>query len=123
MDDPFVMGVLEGIHKLLDDRERLIAADWAALQPLGERGSLDQLHYDRPFLNAVNRGDVGVIQRRKHASFAAETRHSIRIPSEFFRNDLDRHLAPEFCVRSNVNLAHSAFADLAAELVMSDAQQ
>jgi hypothetical protein len=44
----------------------------------------------------MNGGDVGVIERREDLRFALESRHAFGVTSKGFRQDLQRHVAPEF---------------------------
>ena len=52
------------------------------------------------FLEAVDRGDVRMIQGREHFRFALKTREPIGIDRERGGQDLDRDLALEFRVAS-----------------------
>ena len=77
--------------------------------------ALDQLHHDRAdavaVLQAVDRRDVGMVQRRQHLGFALEARQALGIGGERRRQDLDRHLALEPRVGGAIDLAHTAGAE------------
>ena len=70
-------------------------------------------------LDLVDRGDVGVIQRRQHLGLAAEACHALGILSEELGQHFDRHLTSELGVFGTVHLAHATFAQLAGYLEMS----
>ena len=56
------------------------------VNPIGKSRPLDQLHDERTgtvgFLDTVNRGDIGMIQRRERTRFAIEPGQALRILSE-----------------------------------------
>ena len=87
----------------------------ASASPFGERLAVDELEHEKPdlirVLEAVNRADVRMIQRREHARFAIEAREPAGIAREGVRQHLDRHLAAELRVPGAVDLAHAADAD------------
>lgn len=61
--------------------------DFGALgDPVGERGTLDQLHHERgdpaTVLEAVDAGDVRVVERREDFRFALEADEPILIVRE-----------------------------------------
>jgi hypothetical protein len=64
-----------------------------------QRRSLDQLEHQRAgaarFLDAVDRGDVRVVERRQRLRLALEPREPLGVGRERVREDLQRHLAPE----------------------------
>ena len=58
-------------------------------------------------LDAVDRGDIGVIQRRQHARFALEPRQPFGIRGEDRRQDLDRDFTSECGIACAIHLAHA----------------
>jgi hypothetical protein len=58
----------------------------------GFRGTFDQFHHKSidavRFLEAVNRSDIRVIQRREHLGFSPEAGETVRIDGERFGEDL-----------------------------------
>ena len=62
-------------------------------------------------LEAVNRGDVRMVQRGQHLGFAPEPREPIRIERERFGQDLQRDVAIQLCVARAIHLAHPACAE------------
>ena len=63
-----------------------------------------------PF-EAVDRSNVRVVQRREDLRFAPEACDPLGIRGESRRQNLDRHLSPERCVRGTVHLAHPSGAE------------
>ena len=86
-------------------------------EPLGERLALDQLQHERArrrcraLLEAVDRADVRMVERREHPRFALEAREPLGIRREDVRQDLDRDVAPELRVARAIDLAHPARAE------------
>ena len=74
------------------------------------------------FFEAVDRGDVGMIQRRERLRFAREPREPIGIVRERVRQDLDRDVAIQLRVARAIHLAHAAFADLRGDFVDAEAR-
>ena len=71
------------------------AADrWCAGDDLSQRPPLDELHHQRAdtiaFLESVNGGDVGMIQRGEDLRLAPEPRQRIVIVKQRIRQNLDR---------------------------------
>ena len=77
------------------------------LNPLRERGTLDELEHERILLEAVNARDVRMIQRREELGFALEPRQTFAIVRELFRKNFDRDVALELRVTRAVNLTSS----------------
>ena len=66
---------------------------------------------------AVDRGDVRMVQRREHFRFALKARQPIVVSGERGGQDLDRDLALQLRVGRAIHLAHPAFADRARDFV------
>ena len=66
---------------------------------------------------AVNRGDVGVIQRRQHLCFALKSGEPFGIVCERFRQNFDGHVAPELGVVGLIHLAHAARTNVREDFV------
>ena len=69
---------------------------------------------------AVDRGDVGMIQRRQHFRFALKTGEPFGIVRERFRQNFDGYVAPELGVVRLIHFAHSARADGAEDFVRAE---
>jgi hypothetical protein len=90
------------------------------LDPLGERRPLHQLHDQRAILDAVDRGDVGMIERGQHLRLAREARHPRRVAGEIFGDQLDRDFASELAVGGAIHLAHGALTELGRDAIVRD---
>ena len=78
MDDAFFVRRFERLGHLLRDGERLIFRNRsAALDAFRQRLAGNEFHDEVTragvFFQSVNRGDVGMIQRRQHFRFALKT--------------------------------------------------
>ena len=71
-------------------------------------------------VQAVDRADVGMVQRGENLRLAFEARHSPGVLGEGRRQHLQRDVAAELHVGSPIDLAHSAGADLLGNLVVSE---
>ena len=93
---PFVRG-LERLGDLAGDREGLVERERPALQPLGEVFALDELHDEGAdaarLLEAVDRGDVGVLELGEDLRLALEAREAFGVGGERLGEDLDGDLA------------------------------
>jgi hypothetical protein len=85
-----------------------------ALEPRGQRFPFHQLEDQARdairLFQPVNRADVRVIQRGKHARLAHKPRAAFGIAGEVRRQTLDRDVATELAVARAVHLAHAARA-------------
>ena len=76
--------------------------------------ALDKFHHEgvqpRRLLEAVNRGDVGMIQRRERLRLALEPRHAFGVTRERVRQYLDCDLAAQRRVGRAIHLTHAPFA-------------
>ena len=89
-----------------------------------ERGALDELENQEAnvvrFLEAVDRADVGMVERREHPRFAREAGESIGMARERGWQDLDRDVAPKFRVVRTVHFAHAARAQQRVQAIPTD---
>ena len=72
-------------------------------------------------LEAVDRGDVGMVQRRQRLRFAVEARQAVRIRGHRSRQHLDGDLAREVRVGRAIDLSHSAHANLGSDFIRAEA--
>ena len=76
--------------------------------PIGERGALDQLEYQRVdgagVFHAVDRGDVRVIERGEHVRFARESREPLGVGRKRVGQDFQCDLAPQLGVARTIDL-------------------
>ena len=104
--------------------DRLVDGNRSALQALGEILALDELEHQVRlpvrFLEAVDGGDVGVVERGEDLRLALETSEPLGIARHIGGQHLDRHLAVELGVGRPVDLAHSARAEGRDDLVRAE---
>ena len=72
-------------------------------------------------LEAVDRGDVRVVELREELRLALESRQALLVLGERRGQDLDRDLALQPRVGRAVDLAHPALAELGGDLVGAEA--
>ena len=115
MDDAALVRGVQGIGDLSRDRERVSERQRTLRDPFRQRLALDELEHECgaaiDVLEAINRADVGMIQRRQHARFALEAREALRIGREDVRQDFDRDVATELLIMGAIDLAHAANAE------------
>ena len=103
----------------------LVERQRAARDPLRQVLTLDQLHHERPrvarTLEAVDLGDVGMIERRQRLGLALETRQPLGVAGNRRRQRLQRDVAAQRRVARPIDLAHPAGAEQGQHLVRSDA--
>ena len=84
-----------------------------------------QLHHQRAraaaVLDAVNLGDVRMIERRECLRLAFEAHQAVGVGGERLGQDLERDVASEFRVARSIHLAHATGAKRAEDLVLIDA--
>ena len=98
---------------------------------VGERLAVDQLQdegFDRQprawrrlaLMHAVNRPDVGMVERRQEAGLAFEAGASVGIGQPEIGQDLERDVAAERRVAGPIDQAHAARAEQSGDLVRSE---
>ena len=70
---------------------------------------------------AVDDGDVRVVQRRERASLAHESRESVGVLREDLWQDLDCDIATKSRIARAIHLAHAAQTDLVGNFIWSKA--
>ena len=97
----------------------------ATLQSEGEVFPFDQLENQERlvirFVEAVDRGDVRVIERREHLRFPFEPGEPLRVPCYVRGKDFDRDVTPELLVARAIHLADPALAEFGDDLVGAEA--
>ena len=80
---PLLVCGLEGFGDLPRDRQHVVRGNRAAGDPIGERCAVDQLEDQRldavRLLDTVDSGNVWMVQRGEHLSFAPEAREPVGI--------------------------------------------
>jgi hypothetical protein len=103
---------LERCRDLERYAHRLIGRDRSLGDPVRERRPIDELHDDNGLvagpLEAVDRRDVRMIQRREDLRFALKAREAILVFGDGFGEDLDGHVALETRVGRTIDLTHAA---------------
>ncbi len=120
MDDATLVSDIECIDNLARDRHRLRRWHWPPHDAIGERRPLDQLHHQRVVLDAVDGGDIRMIEGGEDLRLAREARQPGRIRGQGGRDQLDRNVASELGVGGAIHLAHGTLAEFGAEAVVGD---
>ena len=127
MDDAVAVAVrgFEGFGDLPRDAERLVQRQGALGEPLGQGRALDQLHDEATvavrLCQAVNVRDIGVVERGQNLGLALEAGQPVLIGCHGGRQDLQGHLTLQLGVAGPIDLAHTARAEMADDLVGSEA--
>src|ERR1051326_2371663 len=115
----------ERVGDLARDCHCLVQRNRTAADPIGERRPFDELENQRRrvvrLLEAVNRRDVGMVERREELRFADESVEPIGIARKQDRQNLERDAAIEFDVARAIDLAHPAGADPLHDFIAGDA--
>ena len=102
----------------------LIDRNRSAVDSLGQCLSRHKLQHQVVHIialfNTMNRGDVGMIQRGKKASFTFESRQSLFVLGENFRENFDSDFTTELGVPGFVHFAHSAGTNGGEDFVLSE---
>ena len=95
-------------------------------QPLRQCRALDKLEDERlhaiRFFESVNRGDVGMIERREDLRFAFEAREAIGIEGEQLGQDFEGDVAIQLGVARAIHLAHSAAAERREDFIWTESK-
>ncbi len=73
------------------------------------------------FLEAMDRGDVRVVERGEHLRFALEARQALRIGGKHLGQDLQGDVPPEPRVAGAIHLAHPTRAERTDDFVKANA--
>ena len=118
---------LERLGDLPRDRQRLVQRNRALRDPIGQRRAHRRAPVRRApscrlqrLFEAVDRRDVGMIQRRQELRLALEAREAVRIGGEELGQDFQRDVAIEPRVARAIHLAHAARADGDDDLVSAE---
>jgi len=102
VDDPVLMGFLQGLRDLPRDEQGLVEGYRAALQPVGQILAFHQLEDEERLpvrlVQPVDGGDVGVVQGAGRLGLVLETPEPLGVLREVGMDDLERHLAREALV-------------------------
>ncbi len=110
VDDALLVCSLQPLRDLHEKRQRLVDRDRASSDPVRQGLALHHLHDQEAgvtlLLEAVECGDVVVIQRCENACLTLEAGESLWIGRHLLQEELDRHLAAELDVLGAVDLSH-----------------
>jgi len=124
VDDALLVGFLQGLGDLLGDLDGLPHGEGAAGEALREVLALDKLENQEPppvvLLEAVDLGDVGVVEGGEEAGLALEASQALRVRREGPGKHLDRHLAAEGRVLGAVDLTHATGAEAPADAIVGE---
>ena len=124
MDDARLVGGVEGTHDLPGDLDCLLDGEGPAIDAGGEGFAIDQLEHQgggaAVVFEAVDRGDVRVVEGSEHPRLALDAGQPLGVPRELGRQDLDRDLATEPGVARTVDFAHAARSERREDLERPD---
>ena len=104
--------------------EQGFSFQWPSRNSALQGQAIEKLHGDKRLVlmlaNLVDRANVGMIQGRGGAGFAAKPFQRMRIIGHIFREELERDEAPEFGVFGLVHDAHAPATEFLDHPVMRD---
>ena len=140
MHDPLVVGDLESLGDLARNRQR--RREWQptaasvllrdAGKHLRKRLAVHEFENEEPdgrllrivrsgrLLEAVDRADVGVVQRREHPGLALEASEAIRVARERAGQDLDGDITTQLRVPCLVDVTHPARSEQGGQLIAAE---
>ena len=124
MNDAFRVRRIERIGDFNGQRDGVFDLDGAAIDAVLERLPVEKFHGDERasaiFGNFVDGADVGMIQGRGGASFAAETFEGLRVLGDVVRQEFQRDEAAERNILGFIDNAHPPTAELFDDAEMRD---
>ena len=124
MDDAGRVVNFKRIRNLYPKVQKLVERDGFPLDAILQRHALQAFHNDEKpvlvFADIVDGADVRVIQRRRRTRFPLKSFARLRILSQLFRKELQRHAPAEALVFRLVHNAHPATTQLSDNAVMGD---
>ena len=124
MHDAALVRGVERVGDLRGDGQRLDERNRAAREPCLEVFALDQFHDEdgrsSAVLEAVDGGNVGVIQCRECPRFTLEACAALRISGGIVRQDFQRDVALQPGIAGAIDLAHAARAEPRTDLVWTE---
>ena len=121
MDDALLVRRFERVGDLSGDGQRLGQRDGAARDVRGEILAFDEFHHQGRevgrLLEAVDRGNVRVVQRGQDFSFRLEPCEAIRVAGDRCGQHLDRDGPLEIAVGGAIDLAHTTRTERAENLI------
>src|SRR6516165_6748039 len=115
MHDPGAVRRREGVEDIIGDAERFAPLEWPSPEARRERLALDELEDEARHAagleEAMDRGDVWVVERRQQLGLAFEARQTAAVLRDGRWQYFDRDPATQPHVGCAVHLAHPADAD------------
>ena len=125
MDDALFMRRLKRLGNLLGDVQRLFEGNRTFLDSLGQGWPFDQLQDQTMnpvgLFQAIDGGDVGMIERSQDMRFPLEADHALRVVGEDRRQNLEGNFTPQLGVGGAINLSHPALAEHLRDAIMRNA--
>ena len=125
MNDPLLVRGLERVRDLTSDRDRLGHRYRSPRDPAGQRFAFHKLQHQRAdaaaFLDAVDRGDVRMLEGGEGLRLALEPRETVRVGRNGLRENLERDIALEPRVVRSIDLSHAARSQGGDDLVRPNA--
>ena len=127
MDHTSLVGGLQRLGDLSGNRQRVF--DWyrALRDTVSEGWPFHQLQHQRPralgfvFFNAVDGGDVRVVEAGEDLRLPREPGEAVRVAGEGVGENLQRDLAAQLGIRGLPDLSHAALAEQGGHVVVSEA--
>ncbi len=120
MHDSLRVGSFECFGDLSRKGKRFVDRHRSRGDTIGEGESVHEFEHEGPgsvrFLEAMNRRDVVVIERRQDLRFPLESGEALRIGGDRGGEDFERDLAIQLRVTGTPNFAHAAGAKRADDL-------
>ena len=124
VNDAGGVGRFESLGDLAGNRDRFFGRHRSPFDAFGQvfaRGAFhDQEMQPVIGLQAVDRGDGGMVQRRQRAGFAMKAGQALVVLGEVVGQDFQRHLTSEFGVARQIDGSHAAFAEFAEDFVVRE---
>ena len=126
MDHPGLMSSLQGLGDLLRYWQGLVQWDLALGNPVGEGRAFDQLQdecaaaLDFVVFNAVDGGDVRVVEAGEDVRFPLEPGEPIGVRCEGVGEDLQGDIAAQLRIGGAIDLSHAPLADKGGDVVVPE---
>ena len=124
VDDPSFVGGLQASSNLHRVTHGLLQGQRTVFQELRQRLAIHQLQDEKlpvvHLLEAVDGGDVGVVERCQQPRFALETGQAFRVLGIAGREDLDGDLPVQARIPGAVDLAHAPGPEGSDDLVAAE---
>jgi hypothetical protein len=82
--------------------------------------AFDEFHHDGVLFEAVDLGDVGMIERGQHLGLPLEARHVIGVLGQRGGQNFEGHVAVESLIAGAVHLAHASLAEGPHDLIRAE---